>query len=95
MQLESLLQQPRAKGGEISRSAPSFVVDQLLLPPTFPLPSLKSMNDDVAFSGQQLGNDDVYLAFSEHLRGAQSGEVSLLDEDDGLIVRWGAICQAK
>ena len=39
--------------------------------------------------------DDVYVAFSEQLRRAQSGEVSLLDEDDGLIVRWGAICEDK
>lgn len=36
---------------------------------------------------------NVYAAFSEQLQRAQAGEVSLLDDDDGLLVRWGVICE--
>ena len=36
---------------------------------------------------------NVYAAFSEQLQRAQAGEVSLLDNDDGLLVRWGVICE--
>lgn len=39
--------------------------------------------------------EDVYAAFSEHLRRTQAGEVSVLDEEDGLLVRWSAICEER
>ncbi|KAL8276505.1 hypothetical protein RQP46_011106 [Phenoliferia psychrophenolica] len=35
---------------------------------------------------------NVYVQFSEELQRAQSGDVSLLDEEDGLLVRFGLIC---
>ncbi|KAI5475321.1 nuclear pore complex protein Nup107 [Pseudohyphozyma bogoriensis] len=38
---------------------------------------------------------DVYAAFSEQLLRAQQGEVAVLNEDDGLLVRWTAICEDK
>lgn len=39
--------------------------------------------------------DSVYAAFSEELRRAQQGEVLPLDEQDGLVVRWSAICEQR
>ncbi|SCV74874.1 BQ2448_7903 [Microbotryum intermedium] len=36
--------------------------------------------------------DDVYLAFCDQLQQAQLGQVALLDEDDGLLMRWAQIC---
>jgi nuclear pore complex protein Nup107 len=38
---------------------------------------------------------DVYAAFSEQLQQVDAGQVSLLDENDGLLLRWTAICDQK
>ncbi|GAA5981394.1 hypothetical protein JCM11641_005306 [Rhodosporidiobolus odoratus] len=37
----------------------------------------------------------IYAAFSDHLRRAQAGEVDLLDEENGLLARWGALCDEQ
>ena len=40
--------------------------------------------------------EDVYALFGEQLQLAQQGElVGVLDEQDGLIARWSAICDQK
>jgi hypothetical protein len=38
---------------------------------------------------------NTYAFFADELRRAQSGEVSLLDEETGLIARWSEICEER
>ncbi|BGP17798.1 hypothetical protein JCM10213_001701 [Rhodosporidiobolus nylandii] len=38
---------------------------------------------------------DIYAAFSEELRRAQNGEVDVLQEEGGLLARWGALCEER
>ncbi|GAA5852447.1 hypothetical protein JCM8547_006786 [Rhodosporidiobolus lusitaniae] len=38
---------------------------------------------------------DIYESFSLHLRRAQEGELDLLDENEGLLVRWGQLCEEQ
>ncbi|KPV74234.1 uncharacterized protein RHOBADRAFT_54084 [Rhodotorula graminis WP1] len=39
--------------------------------------------------------NDIYAAFSEQLQRAQQGEVDLLSDHDGLLTRWGQLCDAQ
>ncbi|GAA5902150.1 hypothetical protein JCM8208_002489 [Rhodotorula glutinis] len=39
--------------------------------------------------------NDIYAAFSEQLQRAQQGEVDVLSDHDGLLTRWGQLCDAK
>lgn len=38
---------------------------------------------------------DVYSSFAQELLRQKSGQVSLLDEEDGLLFRWSSICEDK
>ncbi|GAA6003664.1 hypothetical protein JCM10207_003535 [Rhodosporidiobolus poonsookiae] len=38
---------------------------------------------------------DIYAAFSEQLRQAQTGQLDTLDEQDGLLARWGSLCNEQ
>ncbi|KAM0749487.1 nuclear pore protein 84/107 [Meredithblackwellia eburnea MCA 4105] len=38
---------------------------------------------------------DVYVSFAQQLQQAQQGNLDLLDDQDGLLVRWGEICDQK
>lgn len=39
--------------------------------------------------------EDVYALFSDVLQQAQLGDLSVLDEEEGLIVKWSEICQQR
>jgi hypothetical protein len=61
----------------------------------FPLHHISTSLGAAVATKLQQSMEDVYAAFSEHLRRAQAGEVSVLDEEDGLLVRWSAICEDR
>lgn len=40
-------------------------------------------------------NDSIYNSFCLELNKAQNGELNLLDEEDGLFIRFSALCTEK
>lgn len=38
---------------------------------------------------------EIYADFAQELQRVQEGGADLLDEADGLLARWGALCEAQ